>query len=381
MKKTNMGNNSTKPTMGAFQLTEGMSAEMMQPIFFNKNALREPSVRLYQLNTKGTRYYYYFDEDGNPIFMPSVTTVLRHTMPENVFLTDWKIGMGKEKAEAYTQERANYGTFMHGQIERLIINRSYNLDELKTELAKYIEREQLPTDFINYAESLKKDLLSFAQWMWDYDVTPYAVEIALYSRYGFAGMIDLVANIRRYPRSEEIKAREKWSEKAAKAKDDEAKLKKLGEEQAELNAKYSERHNAIIDFKSGKKGFYEEHEIQLGMYRMLWEEWFSEIEIESLFNLAPTDWRKAPTYKFTEQTDKPSLAKIPYLLDLYALEDSEEKSVTLVGGTIDLDAARPTEDCISVATLAELIKKKEEEIEGKPFEQQIAEAENESANN
>ena len=32
MKKTEMGKNPTKPTMGAFQLTEGMSAEMMQPM-------------------------------------------------------------------------------------------------------------------------------------------------------------------------------------------------------------------------------------------------------------------------------------------------------------------------------------------------------------
>lgn len=360
MKKTNMGNNPTKPTMGAFQLTEGMSAEMMQPIFFNKNALREPSVRLYQLNTKGTRYYYYFDEDGNPIFMPSVTTVLRHTMPENVFLTDWKIGMGKEKAEAYTAERAAYGTFYHSCIERLIINKGYNLDELKTELAKYIEREQLPSSFINYADSLKRDLLAFAQWMYEYDVVPYAVEISLYSeRYGFAGMIDLVANIRKYPRSEEKKVRDKWAEDSVKAAGDDKKLAKLGEKLAEIEQKFSERENAIIDFKSGKKGFYEEHEIQLGMYRMLWEGWFSEIQIDSLYNFAPKDWRSKPTFAFKNQTDAPSLEKIPYLLGLYALVDDSEKDITLVGGNIDMQALNPTESCIKVISMAELVKEKE----------------------
>ena len=57
--------------------------------------------------------------------------------------------MGLEKADAYTQERANYGTFMHGQIEKLLVNRSYDLDLLKAELAKYIEREQQTQRFIS----------------------------------------------------------------------------------------------------------------------------------------------------------------------------------------------------------------------------------------
>lgn len=345
MAKNEMGTRPTNMKMGAFELTEGMTSEMMMPIFFNDKALREPSIRLYQLNTKGTRYYYYFNTEGRAVFMPSVTTVLRKTMPENTFLTDWKIGMGKDKAEAYTLERANYGTFMHAQIEKLIINRSYNLDELKTELAKYIEREQLPTDFINYAESLKKDILSFAQFMWDYDIQPYAVEISLFSKYGFAGMIDLVANIRTRPRSEEIKVREKCDGDASKL--------------AIIETKFSERQNVIIDFKSGRKGFYEEHEIQLGMYRMLWEGWFSEIKIGGLFNWSPKDWKKSPTYNFVEQTDKPSLAKIPLLLDLYALEDDEEKEVTVVGGTIDMASDNPTEACYSKIALEDLVKVKE----------------------
>lgn len=355
--------------LGAFEIAEGMSAEAMLPVFFNKQALREPSIRLYQLNTKGTRYYYYFDSDGVARFMPSVTTVLRNTMPENVFLTDWKIGLGKDKAEAYTAERAAYGTFYHICIERLIINRSYNLDELKTELAKYIEREQLPSSFINYAESLKRDLLAFAQWMYDYDIMPYAVEISLFSKeYGFAGMVDLVANIRKYPRSDEKKAREKLAEETVKAKGDEAKLAKLGDKLAEINQKFAERENAIIDFKSGKKGFYEEYEIQLGMYRMMWENWYPEVKIDALYNIAPKEWRKTPTYNFKCQTDSPSIAKIPALLELFSLADKEEKEVTLVGGNIDMEEFNPIEKCVNVVSLAELVKEKSDVVdEDKPL--------------
>lgn len=363
MKETKMGNTPTDAKLGAFEIAEGMTAEQMLPVFFDSKSLREAPIRLYQLNTKGQRYYYYFDAEDKPVFMPSVTTVLRHTMPENYFLTDWKIGMGKERAEAYTQERANYGTFMHGQIERLIINRSYNLDELKAELAKYIEREQLPTDFINYAESLRKDILAFAQFMWDYDIKPFAVEISLYSQKGYAGMIDLVASIRKYTRSEERKAREKLVEDVAKAAGDEKKLAKLAEKLKEIDAKCEERENAIIDFKSGKKGFYEEHEIQLGMYRDMWNEWFPAIQIEKLYNWSPKDWRKGPTYNFADQTDKPSIGKIPYLLELYKFIDDSEKEITITGGTIDLDNGWIADDCVKSVPLAELVKMKEAEPE------------------
>lgn len=348
-KKSAMGAAEKSPKLGVFQIAEGMTSEQMMPVFFNSKALREPALRLYQLNTRGLRYYYYFDKDGAPVFLPSVTTVLRKTMPENVFLTDWKLSLGKDKADAYTAERAAYGTFLHGQIERLVVNRTYDLDGLKDELAKYIDREALPTGFINYAEELKRDLLAFAQFMWDYDIKPYAVEIALTSQWGFAGMIDLVADIRKWPRTEEGKAIEK-------AAGDEKKLSKIAE-------KAKERVDAIIDFKSGKKGFYEEYEIQLGMYKLMWDEWFPDIEVQALYNWSPKDWRKAPTYNFKEQTDSPSLAKIPHLLDLYALIDSDKKDVTIVGGSINLDSPAPTEGCVKVVTLAELVKEKEERPE------------------
>lgn len=370
------GQNPTNPQLGAFEIAEGMTAEQMMPVFFNKDALREPPIRLYQLNSKGLRYYYFFDEEGKAQFMPSVTTVLHHTMPENVFLTDWKISLGKDKAAAYTAERANYGTFMHGCFERLLINRSYNLDELKSELAKYIEREQLPTSFIDYADSLKRDVLSFAAFITEYDVKPYAVEIALFSKqFGYAGMIDLVASIRKYPRSEERKAREKVAAEAAKAKDDDKKLEKLGEKLAEINRKAEEREVAIIDFKSGRKGFYEEHEIQLGMYRQMWNEWFPAIKVESLYNFSPKDWRKAPSFNFKSQTDSPNIAKIPALLELFALDGESEKEVTIVGGTIDLDSPVSTEECVKVVPLSELVKMKGEAGAEKPLEQQIVEAE------
>ena len=198
-----------KSNLGVFNLAPDVTAEQMQAVFFDPNALRVPNFRLYQLNTRGTRYYYTLDDEGVPTFYPSVTTILHEVSPRNPFLEKWKAEMGLEKAEAYTQERANYGTFMHGQIEKLLVARSYDLDNLKAELAKYVEREQLPLSFVNYAEDLKKDILAFAQFVIDYDILPLCIEQSLYSKKGYAGMIDLVCNMRVYTKDEEAKAREK----------------------------------------------------------------------------------------------------------------------------------------------------------------------------
>lgn len=330
------------PTMGAYELAPDVTREEMQAVFFDKDALRVPNYRLYQLNTKGTRYYYVTDDQGVPTFYPSVTTILSEVSPRNPFLEKWRAEMGLKEAEAYTLERANYGTFLHGQLERLLVNRSYDLDLLKSELAKYIEREQLPTSFINYAEDLKKDVLAFAQWVIDYDVRPLCIEEALYSKNGYAGMLDLVANLRALPLNDELKALEKVG-------DDE-------EKKAKIKEKYSKRLVGLIDFKSGRNGFYESYVHQLYLYKDMWLENFPEIPIESVFNWSPKDWRKAPSYNFKCQDDAIDPRITATLLEQYKLRKTETKDVTLVSGNITLDSDLSSN--YRTISLEELVKEK-----------------------
>ena len=306
--------------MGIFELAPEITSEEMKAIFFDAKALRVPNYKLYQLNTKGQRYYYTIGNDGLPTFYPSVTTILSAVMPSNPFLNKWKADMGWEEANAYTQERASYGTYMHGAIEQLLVARTYDLDLLKVDLAKYIEREQLPTSFINYAEDLKRDILSFAQFVKDYDVIPLCIEESLYSSKGYAGMIDLVANMRVYTFDEMAKAKEKKGDKWTE-KDEE---------------KYNARHIVMIDFKSSRKGFYESHIVQLHLYRDMWAENFPDIPIDALYNWAPKEWVKSPTYNFKDQTDAINPDLPSSLLWQYQLRQTELKSVTLVHGMIDL---------------------------------------------
>lgn len=321
----------------------------MKALYFNATTLKDVAYRLYQLNSRGERYYYTFGTDGEPIFFPSVTTVLHKVAPENRVLTEWKLRLGKEAADNYTNERAAYGTFIHGLIEQLVISRRFNLEEIKEKLEKYVEKEKLPYGFVeSHIEEAKADMVAFAKWMRDYDVRPIAVEVALYSpTMGVAGMIDLVADVREYLISKE-------EEMVAKASDE-----------GKAREKYGKRIYAIIDFKSGKKGFYDSYAQQLEVYRRMWNETFPELPISRMFNIAPKEWmgtaKKVPSYNYEEQTDNPAINKVDAILALFACEEEQDRKIVNISGTIDLNEKE--ENNVQVFNLAELVKENRKKID------------------
>lgn len=319
-----------QPT-GVFEIIPGMTVEEMTAMFFDEKTLIEPPYKVWQLNSKGHRYYYRYDDAGNPEFFPSVTTILSQTLLKAPHLINWIANKGIEEAERYKGERAAYGTFMHAAFEELLINRAYDLDGLKGKLKEYIEVYRLPDDFIYYADDLKKDVLAFAQFVLDYDVRPLAVEIALvHPYYKYAGMIDCQCTMRA----------------------------KIGSD---------DRINAIVDFKSGRKGFYEESEIQLGMYRDMWNVNFEQFPVTRIFNFSPKDWRKKPSYNLKEQTESPNIRKIPYLLEIAAIEDEKrDNTFTAVNGMVVLDDNPDLSQNVISLSLAELIKTKAPAEKKKP---------------
>jgi hypothetical protein len=304
---------------GLIEIVPGLTVEEMKPAF----ALIEAPYRIWQLNSSGHRYYYRYDEQGNPEFFPSVTTVLSQTLPKSKYLIEWIVSKGMDEAERYKEERADYGTFMHAEYQKLIIYRTYDFDDLKKSLKKYMIQRTLPDDFIYYADELKKDVLAFAQFIIDFDVRPLAVEIALvHPEHKYAGMIDLPCTM----------------------------LSRIGGK---------DRINAIIDFKSGRKGFYEEAEIQLHMYRDMWNVNFPQHEITQVFNFSPKDWRKRPSYNLKDQTNSVNALKIPGLLHIAAIEDGKkDNTFTAISGTINLDEGNKLTDNVVSLTLSELVKSK-----------------------
>lgn len=336
----------------AFEIAPGMTAEEMSALFFSPDALKEAPEKVYRLNASGHRYYYTFDENGQPIFYVSVTTFIKQTMPTSPILLKWIANNGYDESQAFAQEKASYGTFMHSQIADFLIKGTYDLNAVKSKLKAYIESEQLPSSFINYVEDFKKDILAFAQFAIDVNLKPIAIELVLtHPTDGYAGAMDLAC------------------EMDADVSGFYGEVYKTG-----LNAgkekKSTERKRvrAIVDFKSGKKGFFEEHEVQLHAYKTMWNIHFPSTPIERVYNWAPKDWRgTTPSYNLKDQTDSSNAKKLPYLVQLARIEDDKrDNTVVLCSGEINLQTTKDLSGNISEFTLSEIVKKKTERKEVKP---------------
>ena len=312
-----------EPTKEVFP---GMTVEEIRAVFFNADALKEPPYRVFQLNSDGYRYYYRFNEKGEPEFYPSVTTLLKQVMPTPPALLDWMVANGKDGATEKRDIAAAYGTFMHGQFETLIINRRYDFDNVPAVLLAYMEREHIPESlFSQWVVKVRKDVLAFAQFVKDYNVKPLAVEIGLvHPKFHYAGCLDLPCVM--------------------------------------TDPKTAKTFTAIVDFKSGRKGFFEEHELQLHLYREMWNVNFENVPIERVFNFSPKDWRGAkPTYNLKDQTDSVNAKKLPYLLALATIEDEKrDNTLTIVRGVLDLDKGKIADNVFTLS-LAELIRTKADE--------------------
>ena len=309
----------------AKEIAPGMTVEEIRAVYFNADALKEPAYRLFQLNSDGHRYYYRFNDAGEPEFYPSVTTLLKQVMPTPPALLDWMIANGKDGSTEKRDLAAAYGTFMHGEFEKLIINRRYDFDSVPAALLSYMERENLPEKvFAEWLPKVRKDVLAFAQFIKDWNIKPLAVEIGLYHpKFHYAGCLDLPCVM--------------------------------------TDPKTGKSFVAIVDFKSGRKGFYEEHELQLHLYREMWNVHYPETPVARVFNFSPKDWRKAPTYNLKDQTDSVNAKKLPYLLALASIEDEKrDNTLTIVRGVLDLDNGKIADNILTLS-LADLIKTKSAE--------------------
>lgn len=330
-------------------LAPGATSTEVGAQWFDNNALREAPEKIFRLDRGGEleehRYYYKFSENGEPQFYPSITTLLSQVIPSGTPLETWRGAMAYLQgtidlifskmfrqpgvmAQLYTQERAEYGTFMHGEFAELLISRTYSLDQVRQRLEIFATNHLLPPMFMDYVGSLQKNLLSMAQFMIDYDVKPLAVEISLLNEYdtenklsGYGTTLDLVSEMRF-----------KGS---------------------------SSRDICITDFKSGK-GFNEKNELQLHAQRDTWNKHFPEFKVDRVFNWRPKNWQRLPTYEFKEQTYSKSAPKLYFILGQALIEDSKiDNTLTICRGIIDLtESKKDIKDNFESYTLAELVKNK-----------------------
>jgi len=256
-----------------------LTIEEVKALYFDADALREPTRKLRRIDGGDLRWYYTVENDEIFWFI-SVTSLIKSTMPTSPQLLKWMIENG-ENAEIIRDEKASYGTAMHIAIGKYLLG-SFNL-EYKA-IKEFLAINNVDS---GYATQLQKDVLAFAQFCNDNDVKPLAIEVMLSDfESGVAGACDLVC-------------------------------------QMTFNRK---RIVAMIDFKSGRKGFWEDQEIQLHIYKRLFESEFTDIRIEKLFNWSPKDWTKEPTYNLKDQTEAKSAKKIDCLIELFKLSNNQKPS-------------------------------------------------------
>jgi len=267
-----------------------LSYEDAQAVYFDQ-ALIESTQRLRRVKVAGSeRYYYIENEDGSKTFFIGVTSASKIAIPQSAGLLDWMMAQGsRANADRVAMQAACYGTTMHRiLLELYLIGGKLKMDDVDNMVrAAAYEFGLKQDDYDTWVREIRRDLLAFAQFVEDYKVKPIAVEFPIASStYGLGGTIDLPCYIT-------IKEKGFFGE-----------VYKSGERKGEPKETTQEREIiAIIDLKSGRKGFYEEHEFQLHAYRRMWNEVFPSMQIKRVYDWSPKEWKTTPSYNFTDQTD------------------------------------------------------------------------------
>lgn len=227
---------------------------------------------LYRYDDRGERFYARVN-DGKVIWYPSVTRIIKATSPTSPGLMAWYAKHGFEEAGKLRDDAAERGTQMHRLIEDYLRDGVLDLADLP--------------------EFQAKAMLSFHAFAQEVDLQPHHTERVLYNdELIYAGACDLICSMT-------------WKK---------------------------ERVTALIDFKSGSN-VYDDYAVQLEMYRLAAMQ--QGFPIYKVFNWAPKDWRKEPTYTLTDQSARASSNEVFHRCKLFhATNDPKPRTRMVIGGIL-----------------------------------------------
>ncbi len=284
--------------------------EEVQPLYLNKDKVMKTPRIIFRTFLGSNRYYYYFDDNGSMIKNPSVTSIIESEMRQPEWLIKWIAEWGYRKAIEKRDQAAMYGTFFSILSAQYLKDKRFDLETIKPRLEIFIQQQNIdfPTD--NWEYRLREDLYALHQFIIDYNVEPIAVEIMLASKEGFAGAIDAVV---------EMTVGSGVNMRILKSD------RKIDKKSGELIEDKTRRVTAVIDWKSGRHGFYKNNAAQLHMYKMLWEENFPHIPIDCLFNWSPKDWSvDGSLYNLKEQSDSNERYKVMNYVKNFHIDHQED---------------------------------------------------------
>lgn len=314
---------------------EVVKPEYVDPRFVD-NISRKP---MYRLQQGKFRHYFTFTNPADvqgmqgqvyrPIdfvkFYPSVTTIIGYRQPESEFLLEMISKMGLVEFRKWFGLTAKFGTLDHIlSLEHLASGvtadkRYLNFDLIPQRVEDYIAKHKLDVNHYAWIEKIQQDMLAFRQFYIDYNVVPLAIEALGYwddGIYRFGGALDIICEM-------------DYTEKGYFGE-----IYKTGAQKGQpKESKQTKRITAIIDLKSGRNGFREEHREQLVMYDMIAEKCFG-IKVDRLYNVSPKDWTAKPDYHLKDQTDGRTLGKIPHLLGLFFDDYKGPKDIKIISGSL-----------------------------------------------
>lgn len=263
-----------------------------------------PCVYRFKVPGSHGRYYYTFDTNGRPILLNGATQALGDGFLDpfkHERLADYRVSLlvqGKNP-DVETRRRQDYGTVMHTLFSKLLQKEvipmhtvgENTFDDYVRGLNIDICQDSLTYCLTTARKELQKDIMAFLLWVQEYKVEPLAIELMVcWLKYHVGSAIDLVCT---------IEVEEKVTEET-----DEIFLRgpRKGEKKTRTVEK-KVRKLCIVDFKSGKKGFYASYILQLHLYRVMLKETFG-VDVDGVYNFAPKAWKKEPSYTFIQQDTK-----------------------------------------------------------------------------
>lgn len=326
-----------------------ITLEDIKTVYFDEEAIRLPSYRLGRIpvGSDGRLYYRYGYNDPDSVeLFNSLTTVIYQCSPMPYGLLQWYVRYGEAEAKRMLKVAQLYGSLLHEEIGNFCINQEYDFDKIDEVIENYLSRHSFwDKDCEDWNWRLRQDMIAWTEFVFEYKVKCIAVEMVLASKRGFATAIDIVADM-------DLPVKGFWGEK----------YKSGPRKGADKETESRVRKKALINMKSGRKGFFENHGLQVEAERIVFEENFPDIKIEAILNWAPTDWESVDgdKYKFKDWTglvDKREIDCMFQLAEVKFRDKMQDKQRLSIWGQV-MYGNSPIAN-ISVTKLADIIRRTE----------------------
>lgn len=305
---------------------KGITLEEVKAAYFDKDAIITTPTKVYKFEHPAAKFYFTYDMDEfKPNFFISVSSVLDSQVPMAKEIIEMMVKMGKNAFDEHVRERKMYGMIMDRTFKNLLIKKEVDLMEVPQIVSDFMVEHSLSYNQEWWTEELRKDILSFGNWVYDYNVKPLSIgQLLVSENLGIGGEIDLVCMM---------------NDKGYTDKTPELMRKRV---------------IRIVDFKSGKKGFYDTNILQLGYYKEVWNENFPEYPCDSIANWGGKNWRSEANYEFKVHDSNPVLAKCEYYLELAKIDNiTPDRTVRIYNGSVVI--GQPVSDRFQALSTEQII--------------------------